>query len=100
MHIIQEALIKVAKHSNASEVDIHFTETDGTLRIEILDNGDIKETALQPGKGLWGMKERARLIGGELAYGFKNGGFYINLTLQTGGSEASEKDRDYAGRRP
>ncbi len=98
--IIQEALTNSAKHSIASEVDIHFTETDGTLRIEILDNGDIKETTLAPGKGLWGMKERAKLIGGELTYGFKDSGFYINLTLQTGGAEASEKDRDYAGRRP
>lgn len=79
--IIQEALTNVAKHSTATEVDIHFTETKDTLKIEIIDNGRVEETTPAPGKGLWGMKERASLIGGDLIYGFQDGGFCVTLTI-------------------
>ncbi|MGB9826486.1 MAG: PAS domain S-box protein, partial [Desulfofundulus sp.] len=79
--IIQEALTNVARHSEATEVDIHFNETGDTLQVEILDNGGIQEEKPVPGKGLWGMKERARFIGGNLAYGFKDGGFCVSLTV-------------------
>lgn len=78
--IIQEALTNVAKHSGATEVDIHFTTHGGILRVEILDNG--KSTGeLVEGTGLWGMKERARLVGGDLVYGFTDGGFAVTLTV-------------------
>lgn len=96
--IIQEALTNVAKHSTATEVDIHSTETKDTLKIEIMDNGGVKETTPAPGKGLWGMKERAGLIGGDLVYGFRDSGFYVTLTLpREEGGEADGQDRDYAG---
>jgi len=78
--IVQEALTNVVKHSNAGEVDIYFTLEDDTLKIEIVDNGDTpRET--RPGKGLWGMKERANLVGGDLVYGFTDGGFAVTLTV-------------------
>ncbi|CEP68529.1 PAS domain [Moorella glycerini] len=99
--IIQEALTNVAKHSPATEVDIHFSETKDTLQIEIVDNGGGQETAPVPGKGLWGMKERARLIGGDLVYGFVDGGFCVTLTLpKAGGGKADGQDRHHAGGRP
>ncbi|NHM26532.1 PAS domain-containing protein [Desulfofundulus sp. TPOSR] len=79
--IVQEALTNVARHSQATEVDIHFTETNDNLQIEILDNGGMQETTPVPGKGLWGMKERARLLGGDLVYGFMEGGFAVTLTV-------------------
>ena len=79
--IIQEALTNVARHSGATELDIHFTETNDTLKIEVIDNGGVKDSAPVPGKGLWGMKERAGLIGGDLVYGFQDSGFYVTLTL-------------------
>ncbi|MGB9804826.1 sensor histidine kinase, partial [Desulfofundulus sp.] len=96
--IIQEALTNVARHSEATEVDIHFNETGDTLQVEILDNGGIQEEKPVPGKGLWGMKERARFIGGNLAYGFKDGGFCVSLTVPlTEGGKGSEENRDHAG---
>lgn len=104
--IIQEALTNVAKHSEATEVDIHFIETKDTLKIEIIDNGEKKNTAPAPGKGLWGMKERAGLVGGDLVYGFNENGFYVTLTLprtecdldgQVEGGEADGQDRNHAG---
>ncbi len=96
--IIQEALTNVARHSQATEVDIHFTETNDTLQIEILDNGGMQDTTPVPGKGLWGMKERARLIGGDLVYGFMEGGFAVTLTVPLAkGGKADEEDRNHAG---
>ena len=98
--IIQEALTNVTKHSNATEVDIHFAVQDGVLRVEILDNGK-PGTELAEGTGLWGMKERARLLGGDLVYGLTDGGFAVTLTVPLGREEvAGEPDQDYAGGRP
>lgn len=97
--IIQEALTNVARHSPATEVDIHFIDMKDTLKIEIIDNGEIGETAdPAPGNGLWGMKERARLAGGDLDYGFTDRGFCVTLTLPLAeGVEADGKNRNHAG---
>ncbi len=90
--IAQESLTNVTKHSNANEVDIFFTQEDHLLKIEIVDNGDIPHSE-GGGKGLWGMKERANLIGGDLVYGFTESGFAVTLTIpllkegQTGGQD-------------
>ena len=100
--IIQEALTNVTKHSNATEVDIHFAVQDGVLRVEILDNGE-GEPGQEPaeGTGLWGMKERARLLGGDLVYGYTDGGFAVTLTVPLDREEVrGEPDQDNAGGRP
>lgn len=105
--IIQEALTNVARHSKATEVDIHFAENNNTIKIQVIDNGGAEENTLSPGKGLWGIKERAGLLGGHIVYGFQDGGFSITLTLplneedkpgDTGeGDESIGENRDYAG---
>lgn len=78
--IIQEALVNVSKHSNANEVDIYFQEEGNILKIEIVDNGSAPDNFVA-GTGLWGMRERAGLIGGDLAYDSKESGFSITLTV-------------------
>ncbi|MEW6171578.1 MAG: PAS domain-containing protein [Bacillota bacterium] len=86
--IIQEALTNVAKHSEATEVDIYFSLQNEVLRIEILDNGR-PQTELAEGTGLWGMKDRANLLGGDLVYGYTDAGFAVTLTvplIREGGS--------------
>lgn len=97
--IIQEALTNVAKHSAATEIDIYFSDNHENITIEIIDNGGIKETPPIPGKGLWGMTERARLIGGQLSYGYKDGGFCITLTLPKKEGMEDGKDQNHAGGR-
>lgn len=78
--IIQEALANVIKHSSAGEVDIYFRESDGSLQVEITDNGTPPEDLVM-GNGLWGMKERANLIGGDLVYQSGPNGFTLTLTV-------------------
>lgn len=91
--IIQEALSNVVKHSKATEVDVHFTVSHDILRIEIEDNGGFSGE-FAAGKGLWGMKERAKLIGGDISIDQSESGFcvIINVPLISGG-QPNGKDK-------
>ena len=68
--IIQEALNNVARHAQATEVDVQVGDADDTLKASIIDNGagfDSAKLTDPNALGLVGMQERARLIGGQLA---------------------------------
>ena len=67
--ITQEALVNVARHAQASQVEVSIQKLTGVIRLEISDNGQGFEVAtLSDPKnnkrlGLVGMKERAEMIG-------------------------------------
>ncbi len=68
--IFQETLTNVARHAEASEVDVLLEREDGDLTLEVHDNGKgITEDKLSDREslGILGMRERALLLGGELA---------------------------------
>jgi PAS domain S-box-containing protein len=68
--VAQEALINVAKHAQASVVNVSIQKLRGTIRLEVKDDG--KSFPVQgvpgPGKkkhlGLLGMRERVEMVGG------------------------------------
>ena len=61
--IVSEALNNVARHSGATEVDVHVS-LDGALTVEVRDNGrGIREDAVA-GVGLASQRERAVELGG------------------------------------
>ena len=69
--IIQEALTNALKYASASRITIRLMQTPGSLMIRITDNGcgfDPAAVDLSSGHhfGLHGMRERARLAGGNL----------------------------------
>ncbi len=67
--IFQETLTNVARHAQATKVNITLTESTGTLRLEIEDNGKgITEEDISDPKslGLLGTRERALLFGGDV----------------------------------
>jgi two-component system, NarL family, nitrate/nitrite sensor histidine kinase NarX len=72
--IVQEALVNVRKHSQARQVRVHFGAVNGSWRMEIEDDGRgfpfsgrMSQTQLESmGKGPSVIKERVRLIEGEL----------------------------------
>jgi signal transduction histidine kinase len=68
LRIIQEALTNVRKHADATLVRVRAGREDGRIVITVTDNGRgfAQEDAFDRGLGLQGMRERARLIGGEL----------------------------------
>jgi two-component system sensor kinase len=70
--IVQEALNNVVRHADASRVEIEFARTDGFFELSIQDNGRGWSGAPPaPGErkplGLLGIRERARLLGGQAA---------------------------------
>ncbi len=77
--IVQEALSNVAKHAEASLVEVRLTRTGGTLRLMIEDDGngfDVEAIrgSRESGLGLFGMEERLALIGGILKVESSAGG--------------------------
>ena len=65
----QEALTNVAKHAQASTVQIDLSDREGFLTLEVSDNGcGLDAQALRKAKsfGLLGLKERAAKVGGWL----------------------------------
>jgi PAS domain S-box-containing protein len=69
--IFQEILTNVARHAQASAVNITLREQAGGLILEVRDNGrGVTEAELSDPKslGLVGMRERALLLGGETTF--------------------------------
>jgi two-component system, NarL family, sensor histidine kinase FusK len=67
--VCQEALTNVARHAQATAVEITVNVLDGHLMVQIRDNGrgiSDQERDNRQSLGLPGMFERVRLIGGEL----------------------------------
>jgi signal transduction histidine kinase len=65
--ITQEALNNTAKHSRADHCVLSLIRADGSLMLEIADNGaGFDVGTVKTGFGLIGMRERAELSGGSL----------------------------------
>ena len=68
--VAQEALNNVAKHANASRIDIELFKDDGDIMMAITDNGvgfDVNTQSLRSHQH-WGvplMQERIRAVNGE-----------------------------------
>ncbi|HSE33421.1 MAG TPA: PAS domain S-box protein [Pyrinomonadaceae bacterium] len=68
--IAQEVLRNCAKHSGADSVQVLLTKTDHAIRLSIADNGcgfDTKSEVMEKGLGFLSMRERLRLVGGEIS---------------------------------
>jgi two-component system, NarL family, sensor histidine kinase UhpB len=66
--VAQEALANVARHSDATRVELDLSTGADGLDLCIRDDGRGFDSALPPsGLGINGMAERARLVGGELS---------------------------------
>jgi len=67
--IFQEALTNVARHANATRIEIDLNVNEDHLDLDICDNGrgiDAKSLNNRTSIGLLGMKERAMAHGGEV----------------------------------
>jgi PAS domain S-box-containing protein len=67
--ILQEALTNVARHAEATEVEIRLAAEAGRVLLEVTDNGKgipDDRVADSGSMGLLGMRERARLLGGNV----------------------------------
>jgi signal transduction histidine kinase len=64
--ITNEALSNVARHAQATRVQLSATSTDNKLLLKIADNGLGLPVDYVNGYGLRNMRERARMLGGEM----------------------------------
>ena len=66
--LVQEALTNIAKHAGAERVRIALWEADGSVTVEVADDGEgFDLDGSTTGFGLIGMRERAELVSGKLA---------------------------------
>ena len=68
-HIFQEAFSNVEKYSKAQRVSVSLAVSDGSLRLDIVDDGqgfDLEKAELGRGYGLPNIKDRAERLGGVL----------------------------------
>lgn len=86
LRIAQEALSNVQRHSNATEVSVDLRYGRDMLELTILDNGEgfMPQDArhMEGHYGLRGMRERAALLGAQLAIASERGqGAKLTLSL-------------------
>ncbi|MEH0418256.1 sensor histidine kinase [Streptomyces sp. B21-083] len=88
--IVQEALTNTLRHAaGADEVSVRVTVEAECVRVTVVDNGRApqgRSATTGEGRGLVGMKERARLVGGSLRAGpLTGGGFEVAARLPVEG---------------
>ena len=83
--IVQESLTNVVKHSSATTATVHVAAGAAGVDLEVKDPGPRRAAtdATGSGRGLIGLEERARLVGGELVHGVQGDGFGVHATLPT-----------------
>lgn len=82
--IVQEALTNAIKHAGVARIDVTISCTDDHLEIEILDDGVGAGAAHESGggRGIVGMTERAKVLGGRLtALPVRGGGFRVHALI-------------------
>ncbi|WP_432564788.1 sensor histidine kinase [Kineococcus sp. SYSU DK003] len=90
--VVQESLTNVIKHTATAPHAVHaqvlVERRDGTLHVDVHDDGPAVLGPVREGHGLRGMRERAALYGGTLTAGPRDGrGFAVQLRLPVRGEQ-------------
>ena len=64
-YVAAEAFTNAAKHARASAVDILIQEADGTLTVQVSDDG-VGGAGVTGGSGLTGLRDRVEAVGGSM----------------------------------
>lgn len=88
--IVQEALTNVLKHGrDASRVDVRIRRHNGSVELDVTDNGVADGAIAAPGNGIIGMQERVALHGGQVDVGpAPEGGWRVRALLPLQGRPA------------
>jgi len=100
--VFQEMLTNVARHADASRVDVLLRQDGDTLMLAVRDNGRgvAPENAAVPnGFGLLGMRERAMLLGGNIVISSSpRRGTKVTLTIPLTNRRAAPRVNDIGSR--
>ena len=90
LRVIQESLTNVMKHGRKKEpVSVSVRRKDGRVEVRVSNNFD--GSAKGAGHGLVGMRERAKLVGGEMTAGTLGDGrweVYVSIPLVAEGGDS------------
>jgi PAS domain S-box-containing protein len=64
-YVVAEAITNACKYAQASAIDVRISRSDGTLRVEVADDG-IGGARRHVGGGLGGLADRVEALGGRL----------------------------------
>ncbi|MEV5986204.1 sensor histidine kinase [Streptomyces sp. NPDC052051] len=85
--VVQEALTNVLKHAPGAHADVRLRYEPHQVTVSVTDDGEgvnLDRVRTGGGHGLIGMRERAKLYGGQISTGPRDqGGFAVRLTLPT-----------------
>jgi signal transduction histidine kinase len=80
--LVQEALTNTLKHAHATRAVVRVSYHEDALLVSVRDDGRGPTTAVEPGNGLLGMRERVAVYGGALvARPAEGGGFELLAEL-------------------
>lgn len=80
--VVQESLTNASRHAPGASVRVCVDGDDRAVVVEVVDTGGGPGSTGGAGLGLVGMRERVRVLGGELSAGPRpGGGFAVNARL-------------------
>jgi len=88
--MIQEGVTNVLRHANASEIDVKASIDDRQVAVDISDDGIGLLSGQVFGRGLTGMYERIRALGGTLELLRENGQTIVRCRLPVGHAAANK----------
>ena len=96
--ICHEALNNALKHASATEVIVYLATKDGTVHMEVYDNGigfDANDPKLSNGEGITAMRERAQRLNAKLSIisaPQQGARVHVNLSIPIQAGQSSEAD--------
>ncbi len=98
--VVQEGITNATKHAPGSEIHVRVRHVDRNTEVTITNPVGTVENN-DGGRGLAGLRERCRLLGGRLHFGEQNGVFELHVQLphnaspRPSGNEPSESARQH-----
>ncbi len=90
IRVLQESLSNIARHANASQVTVKFTDVGQDFKISISDNGvgfnledvdELNKTDSKKHYGIQNIQDRVKVMGGTVEF-VNNGGTTIAITIK------------------
>lgn len=96
IRVAQESLTNATKHAPGSPVAVTVTMDPDVVRLDVADEGPVSVPHTQPsdgGRGLVGLTERVRLLGGTFSAEMTSAGFRVTSSIPRDGHVGHLDDR-------